>query len=223
MAVNGDKKSPEFFPKAGSAAVIVAHPDDETLWAGGTMLMHPETKWTIITLCRKSDADRAPKFFRVVKEYGVAGFMGDLDDSPDANKKPLDEKLVKRTIMDLLPEKSFDVIITHSISGEYTRHLRHEETGKAVLELWQDGELSAGQALIFAYEDGLRQYLPRAIEGADLFTQLPARVWRKKYEIITSLYGFGKDSFEARTTPGQEAFWLKNKAGNTGSKKESGQ
>ena len=23
-------------------AVIVAHPDDETLWAGGLMLMHPE-------------------------------------------------------------------------------------------------------------------------------------------------------------------------------------
>ena len=38
------------------AAVIVAHPDDETLWAGGTILMHPETKWTIIALCRKNSS-----------------------------------------------------------------------------------------------------------------------------------------------------------------------
>ena len=41
-----------------NAVVIVAHPDDETLWAGGTILMHPETHWTILTLCRTSDPDR---------------------------------------------------------------------------------------------------------------------------------------------------------------------
>jgi len=29
-------------------AVIVAHPDDETLWMGRTVLMHPECEWTII-------------------------------------------------------------------------------------------------------------------------------------------------------------------------------
>lgn len=45
-----------------NATVIVAHPDDETLWAGGTILMHPETQWTILTLCRRSDPDRSPKF-----------------------------------------------------------------------------------------------------------------------------------------------------------------
>jgi len=27
-----------------NASVIVAHPDDETLWAGGTIMMHPESK-----------------------------------------------------------------------------------------------------------------------------------------------------------------------------------
>ena len=30
--------------------VIVAHPDDETLWAGGTLLMHPDCRWTVVTL-----------------------------------------------------------------------------------------------------------------------------------------------------------------------------
>lgn len=39
-------------------------------------------------------------------------------------QKPLDIGLVKQTVMDLLPKKKFDIIITHSRSGEYTRHLR---------------------------------------------------------------------------------------------------
>jgi LmbE family N-acetylglucosaminyl deacetylase len=34
-----------------SIAVIVAHPDDETLWAGGTILEHPSNDWFIVCLC----------------------------------------------------------------------------------------------------------------------------------------------------------------------------
>jgi LmbE family N-acetylglucosaminyl deacetylase len=205
MPAKKDINNPQYILKADSAAVIVAHPDDETLWAGGMLLLNREIKWTIITLCRKSDADRAPRFFKAVKEYGAEGVMGDLDDGPE--QKPLDNELIRGTILGLLPEKKFDIIITHNISGEYTRHLRHEETGRAVLELWHRGKLSARQVLTFAYEDGFKQYLPRAIESADLFAGLPGKVWKKKYEIITRIYGFGPESFEARTTPRQEAFW----------------
>jgi LmbE family N-acetylglucosaminyl deacetylase len=34
--------------QGGRYAVIVAHPDDEVLWAGGLMLMHPDSNWTVI-------------------------------------------------------------------------------------------------------------------------------------------------------------------------------
>jgi hypothetical protein len=43
-----------------SALVIVAHPDDEILWTGGTMLLCPETQWVVVALCRRNDSDRAP-------------------------------------------------------------------------------------------------------------------------------------------------------------------
>jgi len=187
-----------------NCAVIVAHPDDETLWAGGTILMHPAVKWTVITICRKSDADRAPRFFKAIKEFDAAGYMGDLNDGPE--QEPLNNAEVQQAIMELLPCDRFELIITHSTSGEYTRHLRHEETAKAVLELWKSGGLQAEQLWSFAYEDGDGKYLPKAVERADLSIDLPDEIWQRKYDIITKIYGFSKDSFEAKATPKKEAF-----------------
>ena len=188
-----------------NCAVIVAHPDDETLWVGGLMLMNPQVKWTVITLCRKSDPDRAPKFFKALEKFGANGFMADLDDGPE--QTPLDSNDVQKKIIEVLPSNRFDLVITHSPSGEYTRHLRHEETAKAVLVLWKSGWLLANELWTFAYEDDKRKYLPRAIKDADLLVGLNEETWRNKYDIITGIYGFNKDSFEAKTTPSQEAFW----------------
>jgi LmbE family N-acetylglucosaminyl deacetylase len=191
--------------KYKSCAVIVAHPDDETLWAGGTILMHPETDWKIVCLCRKSDTNRAPRFFKVMQELNAEGFMGDMDDEPQ--QTPLYNQKVQKVIMDLMPSNKFDLILTHSTSGEYTRHLRHEETAKAVSDLWNSDALIAEQLWVFAYEDGNKKYLPKPEKNADMQVELPLKIWQRKYKIITDIYGFDKDSFEAKTTPRREAFW----------------
>jgi len=200
-----DSKDSVLIKENSECVVIVAHPDDETLWAGGLMLMHPEAKWTVVTICRKSDPDRAPKFFKALERLNAVGFMGDLDDGPEQTS--LDNGKVQKTIAELLPLKRFDLIITHSTSGEYTRHLRHEETAKAVLALWNSDRLFADELWTFAYEDGNRKYLPRAIKDADLLVGLNDEIWQEKYDIITRIYGFSQESFEAKTTPKEEAFW----------------
>jgi hypothetical protein len=167
--------------------------------------MHPNVKWTVVTLCRKSDPDRAPRFYKALEILRADGFMADLDDGPE--QTPLDSDHIQKTIEQILPSKIFDLIITHSTSGEYTRHRRHEETAEAVLALWKSGRLSADELWAFAYEDGNRKYLPRAVKDADLLVGLNKEIWQQKYDIITKIYGFNKDSFEAKTTPSQEAFW----------------
>ena len=188
-----------------NCAVIVAHPDDETLWCGGLILMHPDVKWTIFSLCRKSDPDRAPKFYKALEIFNASGNMGDLDDDPD--QTPLDEQEVQDTIINLLGSEEFDLILTHSTEGEYTRHLRHEETGGAVTKLLHSGKLQAEQIWFFAYDDDNKKHMPRPCRDADFIIKLPDRIWQQKYKMITQIYGFNKDSFEARTTPKQEAFW----------------
>ena len=191
--------------KSKTVAFIVAHPDDETLWAGGTILSHSSWKCFIVCLSRKNDEERATKFYKALKILKSEGVMGDLDDGPD--QKQLDETEVERTILALLPKKHFDVIISHSPSGEYTRHIRHEEVGRAVIQLWQTGKISASELWIFAYEDGNKDYYPRPIDNATILRLLTKQIWSIKYSIMTGTYGFEKNSWEAQTTPLAEAFW----------------
>ena len=107
-----------------NCAVIVAHPNDETLWAGGTLLMHPDSCWTVVALTCRDDSDRASKFQEALEHYGAKGIMGDLDDGP--GQKPLRTVEVEDAIMALLPSHRYDLIFTHSLWGEYTRHRGHE-------------------------------------------------------------------------------------------------
>ncbi|MBN2019759.1 MAG: PIG-L family deacetylase [Sedimentisphaerales bacterium] len=188
-----------------NCAIIVAHPDDEILWAGGLMLLHHETRWTVMTLCRKSDLDRSAKFNRVMEYLGAKGVMGDLDDGPE--QKPLVEKEIKKTILSLLPMDRFDLVLTHSRWGEYTRNLRHEETSRAVTVLFNTKELFSKQLWMFAYEDGGGKYLPKPSRDADFQVWLPDKIWQEKYRIVTEMYGFAPDSFEAKCCPKQETFW----------------
>ena len=188
-----------------SVACIVAHPDDETLWAGGTLLSHPEWKSFVVCLCRKSDSERAEKFYMALKELHSEGVMGDMDDGPE--QTPLNVAELEQTILSLLPKKHFDLIITHHPNGEYTRHLRHEEISQAVIKLWQSGSIATYELMTFAYEDGNKAYYPKADTKATVYNTLSDENWEQKYWIIREIYGFESNSWEAKTTPVAEAFW----------------
>ena len=132
--------------------------------------------------------------------------MGDLEDEPKQN--PLDSGEVQDGIMALLPSDRFDLVLTHGPCGEYNRHLRHEETGKAVMALFKSERLFVNEIWRFAYEDGGGKYLPQPVKDADIRMKLTEEIWQKKYDIITKVYGFDPNSFEAKTIPRGEAFWL---------------
>jgi len=188
-----------------TVAVIVAHPDDETLWAGGTILRHPNWKCFVVCICRGSDEDRSAKFHEALKVLGAEGIMGDLDDGPD--QIPLDPELVEKTILELLPPISYDLIITHNITGEYTKHLRHEEVNKAVINLWHRGELKTKVLWTFAYSDCNKANISKAVLSAPIHLVLTQSIWTQKYKLITRIYGFEKNSWEEKTIPRSEAFW----------------
>ncbi len=186
-------------------ALIVAHPDDETLWAGGTILTHPTWQCFVVCLCRGSDLERAPRFKQTLILLRAEGIMGDLDDGPE--QTPLPDFDLQHAILQLLPPNHFDLIITHHPAGEYTKHLRHEETSRAVIELWHAGKIAATTLWLFAFEDGTKAYFPKAVQNASICHRLSRLIWLKKYRLMTKTYGFDANSWEALTTPATESFW----------------
>jgi len=158
-----------------------------------------------VTLCRASDPDRASKFRRVLEQLGAVGEMADLDDGPSQAPLPIEQ--IQETVVRLLAGGSYSLILTHGPNGEYTRHRRHEECCRSVIELWQSGSVATNRLWLFAYEDGGHAYLPRVRNDADRRDMLAENVWLEKRRLITEVYGYGIGSWEARTAPREEGFW----------------
>jgi hypothetical protein len=135
----------------------------------------------------------------------AVGEMADLDDGPD--QVPLQIEQIQATITRLLAGNSYSLILTHGPRGEYSRHRRHEECCRSVVDLWLSGSIITTCLWVFAYEDGGHAYLPRVRDDADRRDMLAETVWLEKRRLITRVYGYGIDSWEARTVPREEGFW----------------
>jgi LmbE family N-acetylglucosaminyl deacetylase len=182
--------------------VIVAHPDDETIWAGGTLLKSKLDK-TIISLCRRDDKDRAPKFKRACEILKAKDYMSDLEDN-DLEDVAVEE-IIKR-IRKFTDGKHYDYIFTHGENGEYG-HKRHIEVHKAVKEMLDQALLSAKKVFFFSYLQKRKFCSPN--KNADKFIYLNNFYSVKKKSLIRDVYGFKEDSFENRSCKNLETFDVK--------------
>jgi LmbE family N-acetylglucosaminyl deacetylase len=194
------------------ALCIVAHPDDEAIWMGGTILKNKNWDWTIVSLCRKDDSDREPKFKKVCDIYKADGIISDLDDE---RLSPLKIEKVVSKIKQVLPKGEYDYVFTHGKEGEYG-HIRHREIHKAVKKMVAKGDLEAGKICYFAYKPGLvtaphdlQTKIPVPDENADWVVSLSGKEFNKKYKIVKDVYGFQEGIFETLSCSKKEAFVLK--------------
>jgi LmbE family N-acetylglucosaminyl deacetylase len=190
--------------------VIVAHPDDETIWMGGTLLKNKDN-WstTIISLCRKNDSDRAPKFKRVCDELNAVSFISDLDDSEQGDFKEISNKDIISRIQQFLKQNAnFDYIFTHNENGEYG-HIRHIEVHNAVIEMLNKKKLSAKRIFFFSYLKDEKPGICYVNENADKLIRLKEHDFKMKKQLIQEIYGFEENSFETKCCMNTEGFDIK--------------
>jgi LmbE family N-acetylglucosaminyl deacetylase len=185
--------------------VIVAHPDDETIWLGGTLLK-TKFKKTIICLCRKNDKDRFPRFEKVCKILKARGYISDLDDMEKGYFKKISNKDIIKRILKITKDKKYDFIYTHGENGEYG-HIRHVEVHRTVNEMLDRKLLSAEKVFFFSYKKTGK--ICNINRNADMLIKLKEPQFKMKKQLIQKIYGFKKGSFEERCCRNVEAFDVK--------------
>jgi LmbE family N-acetylglucosaminyl deacetylase len=175
--------------QSGSALVIVAHPDDETIWMGGTILQNKNVNWTIFSLCRGDDPDREPKFKLACEYLCAKSIITNIEDDSVMNIKnsvPVILEMIKKNLLN----NYFSYIFTHGANGEYG-HPRHKGVYKAVKELIKTEQLSANKIFTFAYLPSIvKEIIASPKLSASMRNSLSGEIYWKKQYIMKTIYNF---------------------------------
>ena len=114
-----------------TAVVIMAHPDDETCWAGGLISSLPEIKWHSICCSyprRLEEFDRKFDYLKACSSLNMCPHQ--------IEKVETDPKMSLDIVNELkdLNINQYDVIITHGKDGDYG-HAHHKSIHNQVLSL----------------------------------------------------------------------------------------
>ena len=113
--------------------MVVAHPDDETLWGGAHLT---EGGWFVVCLTNGYNEVRKNEFYEVIKEFGCEGMIlsyPDLLANGQRSTWTTECTSIAKDLNTVLKYKHWGMVATHNPNGEYG-HFHHKMTSKLVTE-----------------------------------------------------------------------------------------
>ncbi len=112
--------------------LILAHPDDDALWAGGHLM---SGNWLVVCITNGRNDTRHNEFNRAINASGNAHLILEYPDKVNGSRDDWTEVMdgLRHDIDVLLSYKNWDVVATHNPDGEYG-HQHHKMTSALVTE-----------------------------------------------------------------------------------------
>ncbi len=114
--------------------LVVAHPDDETIFAGGLVLRSRETRWTVVCCTDEGDRARQDEFHRACEllarhsgNHVEPVFLGVMAARRGWTERPALAEALKPHA------QGYDIVLTHNREGEYG-HEYHKPVHRCVIE-----------------------------------------------------------------------------------------
>lgn len=107
--------------------MIVAHPDDESLW--GYYQLNSEKGWKIICITNSENNVRVNEIKNIANHFDAALEMWNFQDSPIRyNFSPI----IYKKIFNEINKQNVKMVVTHNPLGEYG-HIQHKKVSQIVL------------------------------------------------------------------------------------------
>lgn len=106
--------------------MVVAHPDDETIWGGAHLL---DGRYVVVCITNGNNRTRRKEFQSVMKETNSVGLMLSFPDKTHGKRDDWTscQKQIHQIIDTIVSRKNWSVIATHNLKGEYG-HIHHQMT-----------------------------------------------------------------------------------------------
>ncbi|MCR5149576.1 MAG: PIG-L family deacetylase [Eubacterium sp.] len=125
--------------KKARKLMIVAHPDDDTIW-GGAHLMSGD--YFIVCITNGRNKTRKAEFLKMLSQSGNSGYILEYPDKVAGmrdNWKEIRDQL-QSDLEKIMECKDWELIVTHNTAGEYG-HQHHKYTHKIVTEIYDRNSL----------------------------------------------------------------------------------
>lgn len=114
-----------------SKLMIVAHPDDETIFGGQEILTGED--WNVICLTNRTSIVRAKEFEMACNRLGAEFEMYGFPDRWEGFTE-VELGTIRSLIIDYMNYGDWEYVVTHNADGEYG-HIQHQQIHKIVTEI----------------------------------------------------------------------------------------